>query len=367
MHCPDKHVQEYNRYRKFGPAPHVKEYGRQQAISLRIIRWIMRRIRFTTILFGFIGFSFLLWLLVNEGVGNIYTELSLVGLNIFWVAAFRVVPICLDSYGWRQLFAKDKRPCFADLAKARWLAESVNNLFPVGQVGGHILRARIIGKKSEVGNEAGATVMVDFTIGLLTQIAFTTLGVALLLKQTEKYSDASGIFIGIAVSLIVLICFFFSQKAGLFGFVAHKIGLILRKEKTAALVGNARNLDQKIAEIYGRKNKLFACFFWRLTGWITKSGENWLFFYFAGAPITLQDAVILESISAAFRSVAFFIPGGLGVQDGSLLFIGSLLGLGPDNVMALALAKRFRELVVGIPVLFWWIKIEGPRSEQSVS
>ena len=319
----------------------------------------MSKIRFTTILFGFIGFFFLAWLLLDEGVGGIFTVLSSVGLNIFWIAAFRVVPICLDAYGWRQLFAKDKKPWFADLAKARWLAESVNTLLPVGEVGGHILRARIIGKKSKAGNEAGATVMVDFTIGLLTQIVLIILGLTLLLEQTEEHTAASGIFIGIAVALIVVTCFFFSQKAGLFGFIARKMGMVLGKEKTADLVGNARSLDQKIAEIYGRKNKLFVCFLWRFTGWIAKSGENWLFFYFVGAPITLQDAVILESIASAFRSAAFFIPGGLGVQDGGLLFIGTLLGLGPDNVMALALTKRFRELAVGIPGLLWWFKVEG--------
>ncbi len=138
-------------------------------------------------------------------------------------------------------------------------------------------------------------------------------------------------------------------------------------EKSAVLVGNARNLDQKIAEIYGRKKKLSVCFLWRLAGWIAKSGENWLFFYFAGVPITLQEAIILESISTAFRSAAFFIPGALGVQDGSLLFIGSLLGLGADNVMALALAltKRFRELSVGIPGLLWWFKVERQNSVEA--
>ncbi|NOQ45205.1 MAG: hypothetical protein GQ559_00780 [Desulfobulbaceae bacterium] len=319
----------------------------------------MTKIRFSTILFGLTGFAFLAWLLISEGIGGIFTVLSLVGLNVFWIAAYRVVPISLDAYGWRQLFVREKRPCFADLAKARWLAESVNTLFPVGQVGGHILRARIIGKKNKAGDEAGATVMVDFTIGLLTQIVFTILGLALLLQQTEEHTAASGIFIGIAVALIVISCFFFSQKAGLFGFIAHKINLLPRKKKSGELVGNARSLDQKITEIYGRKNKLFACLIRRLAGWIAKSGQNWLFFYFAGAPITIQDAIILESISTAFRSAAFVIPGGLGVQDGSLLFIGSLLCLGPDNVLALALAKRFRELVVGVPGLLWWFKVEG--------
>ena len=330
----------------------------------------MNKIRFASILFGLAGFSFLAWLLVHEGIGGIFTVLSLVGLNIFWIFAFRIVPISLDAFGWRQLFAESKRPRFADLVKARWLAESVNTLFPVGQVGGHILRARIIGKKIKDGNEAGATVMADFTIGLLTQIVFTILGVAFLLQQTGEHHASSSIFFGTAAALVVLSCFFFSQKAGLFGFVAHKIDLLLRKEKSAVLVGNARNLDQKIAEIYGRKNKLAACFLWRLAGWLAASGENWLFFSFAGVPITLQEALILESISTAFRSAAFFIPGALGVQDGSLLFIGSLLGLGADNVMALALTKRFRELGVGIPGLLWWFKVERrdrnrPRPEKN--
>ncbi len=316
----------------------------------------MNKIRFTTILGGIAGLALLGWLLVSEGLAGIFTVLSLVGLNIFWITAYRIVPLTLDAYGWNQLFAKDKRPRFVDLIHARWFAESMNTLLPVAQVGGHILRARFIGKKIKDGSEAGAAVMVDFTFGLFSQIVFAILGVSLLLQQTGQHSDASAIFIGIAVFLIVIICFVFSQKAGLFGFAAHKIGLVLRKKETSGLVANARNLDQKIAEIYSRKNKLFVCFLWRITGWVTKSGENWLFFYFAGAPISVQDAIILESMSTAFRSAAFFIPGGLGVQDGSLLFIGSLLGLGPDNLMALALTKRFRELIIGIPaltLLFW--------------
>ena len=318
----------------------------------------MTKIRLTTILGGITGFALLAWLLVSEGLGGIFTVLSLVGLNILWVAAYRIVPISLDAYGWGRLFTKNKRPYFSDLVNARWIAESVNTLFPVGQVGGHILRARIIGKKSKNGNEAGATVMVDFTIGLSTQIVFTILGLALLLQQTGQQTASTGIFIGIAVALMVVSCFFFSQKAGLFGFMAHFANRLLRKKKTAALVGSAHTLDQEIKEIYGRKNQLFPCFIWRLAGWITKSGEIWLFFYFAGSPISIQDAIILESISTAFRSAAFIIPGGLGVQDGSLLFIGSLLGLGPDNLLALALSKRFRELIVGIPGLLWWYREE---------
>ena len=323
----------------------------------------MTKIRFTTILFVFIGIAVFAWLLAREGVGGIVTVFSMAGLNIFWVVAYRIIPINLDAFGWLQLFAKGKRPRFADFTKARWLAESVNTLLPVGQLGGHYLRARIIDKKNQAGNVAGATVMVDFTIGLWTQIVFTILGLALLLQQTGQQTAATGIIIGVVVAFVAVSGFFFSQKAGLFGFIAYfiaySVNWLLRKKKSADLLGTAGNLDQKISEIYGRKNNLFTCLVWRLVGWVAKSGENWLFLYFAGVPITIQNAIILESISTAFRSAAFFIPGGLGVQDGGLLFIGSLLGLGPDSILALALAKRFRELVVGVPGLLWWLKVES--------
>lgn len=319
----------------------------------------MTKIRFTTILFALIGITVFAWLLVWEGLGGIITVFALVGVNIFWIVAYRIIPINLDAMGWRQLFAIEKRLAFADFVKARWLAESVNTLLPVGQLGGHYLRARIIGKKNKADKEAGATVMVDFTIGLWTQIMLTILGLTLLLQQTRQQTASTGIIIGVVVAFVAVSGFFLSQKKGLFGFIAHNVNLLLRKKKSAELAGNARNLDQKITDIYGRKNNLFSCLIWRLAGGVAKSGENWLFLYFAGVPITIQNALILESISTACRSAAFFIPGGLGVQDGSLLFIGSLLGLGPDSILALALAKRFRELVVGVPGLLWWLKVES--------
>ncbi len=326
----------------------------------------MKKVRFSTIAFGIAGLLMLAWLVLRQDIGEVVTVLSLVGLNIFWLGVYRIFPIAVDAWGWRQLFTKGYPPPKTDLFLARWVAESVNTLFPVAQIGGHILRARIIGRKNNHNGEAGASVMVDFTIGLTTQILFTLLGLIFLLLQTKNHAAVSSIVIGITVAIVVIGAFFFSQKAGLFGFLAAKTS-ILYKKKATSIVNGARTIDQKINEIYGRRKKLLFCLCWRFFGWIAKSGENWLFFFFAGAPISLRDAIILESMCTAFRSAAFFIPGGLGVQDGSLLVIGSLLGLGTDSIMALALGKRFRELIVGLPGLLWWFFHEGRFRKQANS
>ncbi len=326
----------------------------------------MKKIRLTTIAFGLFGAAILVWLLMGRDIGEVLTLFSLVGINILWLGVYRIIPIALDAAGWKRLFSAGDRPRSTDLFLARWIAESVNTLFPVAQIGGHILRARIIGRKYGSGNEAGATVMVDFTIGLTTQIFFTLTGLVLLLLQTNRYQGTSSIGIGIGVAIIVIGAFFFSQKAGLFGFLAARTSILYRK-KAAAITASARTMDKTINEIYGRKKKLLGCMLLRFIAWLAKSGENWLFFFFAGAPITIREAVILESLCTAFRSAAFFIPGGLGVQDGSLLMIGSLLGLGTDAMMALALGKRFRELMVGLPGLVWWFAHEGRYHRHSIS
>ncbi|MFP7755589.1 lysylphosphatidylglycerol synthase domain-containing protein [Thermodesulfobacteriota bacterium B35] len=327
------------------------------------------KIRATTGIAALLGAGLLAWLLARAGIGEIIAVFSLVGWNLLWLAGYRVFPILVDAQGWRQLFVRTTRPPFIDLALARWVAESVNTLFPVAQVGGHVVRARLIGRIDRSAGEAGGTVVVDFTLGLLTQALFTLLGLALLLRETGASRDTSGIFIGLLVGLAVLGCFFLSQKAGLFGFAAGKVGRILKEEQSATLVSSARDLDTTINAIYGRRTHLFLCLLWRLLGWISKSGENWLFFYFSGAALTPAQAIILESISTAFRSAAFVVPGGLGVQDGGLLLTGSLLGLAPQEVMALALGKRFRELAVGLPGLAWWALTTsaGRRQEQKTS
>ena len=321
--------------------------------------------RATTIAGTLLGLALLAWLLARAGVGEIVAVFSLVGWNLLWLAAYRTLPILVDALGWRQLFSRRTRPRFRDLALARWVAESVNTLFPVGQVGGHIIRARLVSRIDRSAGEAGGTVMVDFTIGLLTQALFTLLGLALLLGEAGLSRETSGIFIGLVVALVVLCCFFLSQKAGLFGFVARKMGRLLKEERFTSLASSARDLDARINEIYGRRSQLLVCLLWRLLGWISKSGENWLFFYFSGARLTLAQAIVLESIATAFRSAAFVVPGGLGVQDGGLLLVGSLLGLAPQQLMALALAKRFRELAVGLPGLAWWARAEAGWHERN--
>jgi hypothetical protein len=64
-------------------------------------------------------------------------------------------------------------------------------------------------------------------------------------------------------------------------------------------------------------------------------------------------ALMLESLGQAIRGAAFAIPGALGVQEGGYLLLAPLAGLPPDAALALSLAKRARELLLGVPGLLY--------------
>jgi hypothetical protein len=69
--------------------------------------------------------------------------------------------------------------------------------------------------------------------------------------------------------------------------------------------------------------------------------------------VSWVNALSLESLGQAIRGAAFAVPGALGVQEGGYLLLAPLAGLPPDMALALSLAKRAREIILGLPGLFY--------------
>jgi uncharacterized membrane protein YbhN (UPF0104 family) len=89
------------------------------------------------------------------------------------------------------------------------------------------------------------------------------------------------------------------------------------------------------------------------------TGEIWIALWALGSPVTVWDAIILESLLQLVRGVAFIVPAALGVQEGALLGLGIAFGLAPETGLALSLVRRVRDLSLGIPGLIAWQLSEG--------
>ena len=75
-------------------------------------------------------------------------------------------------------------------------------------------------------------------------------------------------------------------------------------------------------------------------------------------PISLEHAIVMESLGATISSAAFFIPGSWGVQEGGYVLIGHLLGVPAHLALSLSLVKRVPDLILGVPGLVAWLYLD---------
>jgi putative membrane protein len=277
------------------------------------------------------------------------------------VAAYHFVPIFLDAIAWWVLFPSTDRPRWQSLFWMRWIGESISNLVPSAAVGGDIVRARLATITGTRLATSAATVIVDVTLGVITQIIFTLLGVVLLVSVTGRTSFVVPTLLGTLLAIAAVGGFYLAQRLGMFRFVSVMITRLIKSKEWSSLVQSGETLDQTVRALYARRRGVLACCAWTIVSLVASSGEIWIALRSLGQEATFTNALILQSMAMTIRSAAFAVPGQLGVQESGYVIVGNLLGIPSQTAFAISLIARFRDLAVGIPALVMWQWIEGRR------
>jgi putative membrane protein len=320
------------------------------------------KVRLTFYLLGFAGAALFTGLLIREGAGHVGSAIATAGWALLAIIAYHfLVPLFLDSLAWWVLFPQPERPRLRRIYWMRWIGESVSTLVPSAAVGGDIVRARLAAISGTPVAIAAATVLVDLTLGVFTQAAFTLLGIGLLVGATGQRNFVGPTIIGTIVGVGAVGGFYFVQRRGMFGFLAKMVAKLANSPEWHSLVQSGTALDETVGSVYARRRAVLACCGWTILSLILNSGEIYIAMWALKLHATLVNAVILQSTVLTVRNVGFAVPSGLGIQEGGYVFIGSLLGIPGETAFALSLIARVRELGFGIPGLVTWQLIEGRR------
>jgi putative membrane protein len=280
------------------------------------------------------------------------------------ITLFHLAPLYCDAVSWRQLFPALKRPGVLSFLWMRWIRESVSTLLPVASVGGDVVGARLAHQRGVPGAQATASMVVDITVGAATQATFVVAGIVLLAVGGRAHAAAAmawALLIGVALFAAGIGVFILIQHNSMFGVLVEWARRLAPKNWLSGFAGRADAVDDAVVATYRRRLALSYSSLLRLIGWVTGVGEIWLAMWVLGKPLSLIDSFILESLSAGVRGAAFMVPGALGAQEGGLVLFGALLGVPADLALAVSLAKRVRELALGLPGLAAWQWVEGRR------
>ena len=64
------------------------------------------------------------------------------------------------------------------------------------------------------------------------------------------------------------------------------------------------------------------------------------FLMIIGVEVSFIDVILIEAFTGLIKSIVFFIPGALGVQELAFVLIGGYVGLGDSISFAIALGRR---------------------------
>ncbi|MBT6829568.1 MAG: TIGR00374 family protein, partial [Rhodospirillaceae bacterium] len=261
----------------------------------------MRIVGFSALI---IGIGLIVAMVVYQGAGDVAAAIAAVGWGLVFVIVSRVVPIAFDGYVWRFLFPRDMERPVALLLWARWIGEGVNTLMPALQVGGALVRTRLLIVRGMPGRIVGASVVVDLTLSTLTQLLFTLVGVGLLLAHYGNNDIAKGAGAGVGLGLILVIGFCVFQHRGLFSYLVGLVSRVAKGRDWVNAVGGAEALDESIRELYRRRWALTFNAAGQMLAWAMGAAEIWLALYFMDIPVTIADALLLESLILAVRAAA---------------------------------------------------------------
>jgi putative membrane protein len=302
------------------------------------------------------GFLAALWLVWRDNPGAVLALMRAAGAGLVLAGLAHVLPMLANARDWQTLIFGPNRPGLAAMLHLVWIRESVNSLLPVARIGGEIVSFRLMRHRGVVASTAAASLVVDMQLTLISQLMFTWVGIGFLLSHAASGALrlAGHLAWGALALAPVLVLFAFVQHASPFERVTRLLNR-MTSGKLTALVGEAAQIDESIKSIWRRRGVVLRyLFLWQTLQNAATSLEIYLALRFLGSRVSLAEAFVIESLIQAVSSAAFFVPGALGVQEGAFVLIGDALGLAPPTSLALAGARRIRDLLIFVPGLVAW-------------
>jgi putative membrane protein len=295
--------------------------------------------------------------LISQGLTAVLATLAIAGWALPPVALIHLVPLTLDAASVRVLFDANKFRCtLREALLARWVGESANSFLPAGPIGGPVLMVRYLAQRGMSMREAAAGITVSTTVQTLAQIIFCLIGMALLgvhASQNSQHVVRVPLLVASSVLVACLVTFYLMQRRGLFSKVMRATARFAGERDWSHLMSHAEAIDSAVQDAYRRGGHIAASLVLSLTGWLIGTVEVFVILQLLGAPVSWEEALLLESLGQAIRAAGFAIPGSLGVQEGGYVLLAPLAGLRPETALALSLAKRSREVFLGLPGLLY--------------
>ena len=309
-----------------------------------------------------LGLALLVILFIRADFPATVQTFELGGWRLLWLVPYRLLFFVLYACGWLILlrpYDPRRRAKFGYVVWVTSVREAIDRLLPVASIGGGIAAVRLMRWRGLPTAPIAASVIVEVVLTLIVAYLFTALGLLLLIDVSAAGQEYRRVVLAFVLSLPVPLGAALLLRYG--SVFERLLGLLRPLVGESALTEGAASLDHEVRSSLGRGRSLLVVGALQFAAFASGSFEIWFALRLFGHPVDVQVALVLESMMQAVRHLAFFIPAGLGVQEGALVLFGQAFGISPELALAVSMAKRMREVLCGLPSLLSWQWLEGRR------
>jgi len=307
--------------------------------------------RYAKLIFLFLGIALLAWVLGQADLKEIWSQVSSISvLGILSMFIVYALYFGADVVSWQYtLQSVDMTARWTGrLFIVRMIGEAYNNITPTASMGGEPVKAWLL--KTNYGialRDSGASLILAKTTSMFSLIIFAGAAVLIALAHDQlRDAHKSMVGIGFAWLMFNVVVFFLIQHLRLSSLTASGLGKTRFGVRLSRLVAGMQDMDDRFARFYRHDGRrLMLSMTYAMANWLLGVVELYLVLSLIGYPVSWTDAFVLEAAVQTIRTIAFFIPAGIGAQEGMLMLAcGTLVG-SPNVGIAAALLRRFRELV----------------------
>ena len=301
-----------------------------------------------------VGVALLVLLAVRIDLAAMVHVLTLAGWPLLWLLPYRAFYFLPYALGWAILLRGVKGASNAGLGYLFWVAtvrEAIDRLLPVASVGGGVVGVRLLRWRGLPAAQVGASIIVEILLTLFAIYLFFVVGVLLLFHGADGIREHSRLLLALVATLPV--------PLGTAWLLRYGSRFLLGLVGANSLSENVASLDRAIRAILGRHRALLVTGLLQVVGVLSGSFEIWFVLRLFDHPVDWRAAIVVESLTQAVRHIAFVIPAGLGVQEAALVVFGRTFGIDAELALAVSMAKRVREVLLGVASLLSWQWMEG--------
>jgi glycosyltransferase 2 family protein len=298
-----------------------------------------------------IGIVALAALAIRAGMDEVIKTLAALGWGGFAVITLLHVPVIVAmGVAWWAIGRgiANARVFIA----ARLVRDSVGEVLPFSQIGGYIsgIRAAHLMGAQTLG--AALAMVGDLNAEFAAKLPYVLTAILALMVLLPGNYLIRPVFLAL---ILIAACLFTAY--------------LLRKRLIAAFERATRRMVQQWLPQHGDAPlDLGRYFAWdhflpaaaiHLVMWFFGTIEAWVTFRMMGVHVTVMQALIIDAMGTSFRTLGFFVPAAVGVQEAGYVLMGLVFGVPSAQGLAFSLARRARDLAIGVPGIALWQYLEA--------